>query len=660
MPARPPRIPPHPRLLAGALASLLLLAACGLPGPRPDRAPADPLAGAPPAAGAAPAMPEAGSGFAAQAGRLLQRQGVVAAHPLAAEAGAQVLREGGSAVDAAVAVQMVLALVEPQSSGLGGGAFLLLWDGRTVQAWDGRETAPAAADEGLFLRPDGRPMPFFDAVAGGRAVGVPGAVRMLEAVHRRHGRLPWARLLQPAIDLAEQGVPVSPRLHTLLAWAAPRLRQDAQAAAHFYQPGCGPRPAGAAAADRPPSAIAAASGTDPAAAAGPGTISACRPWPVGHRLRNPALAAVLRAIAEQGSAALHAGPVAADIVARVRGHAGNPGRLDLADLAGYRPIERTALCTVWRVRWRVCGFPPPSSGHLALMQLLQLFDLARPDAGAPADGVPGADWLHAWAEASRLAWADRAQHVADPGFVPAPAGRWGSLLDADYLRQRAALIGPRRMADPPPGQPAGSRQAWAPQAEQPEFGTSHLSIVDGRGQAVAMTTSIEFAFGAQLMSDGGSGLPGGFLLNNQLTDFAFQPRGADGRPVANRLQPGKRPRSSMAPTLVFDARDGRLLLVAGSPGGPAIVHFTARALLATLGWGLDPQAAAAAPNAAQLGGPLLLEAGRFPAATQDALRALGHPVQATELTSGLHLLQRWPGGWFGGADPRREGVVAGD
>lgn len=658
MPCRPP----HTRLLAWALTAVLAaagLAACGHtarpgdagrtdPTARPDAAPAAaaPEAGAPP-------QPEGASGLAAQAGRLLQRQGVVAAHPLAAEAGAQVLREGGSAVDAAVAVQLVLALVEPQSSGLGGGALLLHWDGHAVEAWDGRETAPAAADERLFLRPDGRPLPFFQAVAGGRAVGVPGALRLLEAAHRRHGRLPWPRLVQPAIALAEQGVPVGHRLHTLLR-AAPLLRQDPQARAHFYAPGCrvdAPERGGTA--DQP----APAGRTAP-----PEVLDACPPWPLGHRLRNPALAAVLRDVARRGSAALHGGPVAADIVARVQGHAANPGRLALADLAAYRPRLREPLCTVWRLRWRVCGFPPPSSGHLALMQLLQLFDLAAPPAPAPApaDGVLGADALHAWAEASRLAFADRAQHVADPDFVPAPAGGWAALLDPAYLAPRAALIGPRRMDQAPAGRPGAGPQAFAPAADQPEYGTSHLSIVDADGRAVAMTSSIEYAFGAQLMSDGGTGLPGGFLLNNQLTDFAFQPLGADGRPVANRLQPGKRPRSSMAPTLVFDARDGRLLMVAGSPGGAGIIHFTARALLATLGWGLDPQTAVAAPNAVHLGGPLLLETGRFPPASADALRARGHAVQDLDLPSGLHLLQRWPGGWFGAADPRREGAVAGD
>ena len=554
---------PGRRLAATAFA--LGLAGCAAPVP-----PAAP-------AGGAPLVPEAASGFSATAGVRAARHMVAAANPLAAQAGVEVLRDGGTALDAAVAVQMVLSLVEPQSSGIGGGAFLLHWDGRTVQAWDGRETAPAEADERLFIGADGKPMPFDAAVAGGRAVGVPGAVRMLEAAHRRHGRLPWARLLRPAIDLAERGFAVSPRLHVLLE-ANAALRRDPLAGAFYYR--------------------------------GDGT-----PWPVGHVLRNPALAAVLRAVAERGSAALHEGPVAADIVRRARGHAANPGRLTEADLAGYAPKMRSPICTDWLAVWRVCGFPPPSSGHLATMQILGLLERSSAVPAEPlGDGVPGPAWLHAYAEASRLAFADRAAWVADPDFVAAPGGRWTTLLDDAYLRQRAALIGPRRMQDAPAGEPGGARLAFAPQAMQPERGTSHLGIVDAEGRAVAMTTTIEAAFGARLMSDGGTGLPGGFLLNNQLTDFSFAPADALGRPVANRVQPGKRPRSSMSPTLVFERRSGRLAMSLGSPGGAMIIHFTARTLLGTLAWGQAPQDAVAAPNFGTLGGPLVLEAGASPPA----------------------------------------------
>ena len=572
-------------------------------------------------------------------GWAFQRFGVAAANPLATAAGLQILQAGGSAVDAAVAVQMVLTLVEPQSSGIGGGAFLLHWDGRAVQAWDGRETAPAAADERLFLGADGKPVPFAQAVVGGRSVGVPGAVRLLEAAHRQHGKLPWARLFQPAIGLAEGGFAVSARLHLQLQDETV-LKADPQARAYFFR----------------------ADGS---------------PQPVGTLLRNPALAAVLRAMAAQGSAALHTGPVADDIVRRVRGHATAPGRLAAADLAGYAVKEREPLCTDWLAAYRVCGMPPPSSGHLAIMQILGVLErlppLPDPLAAAPASPAAGAqpgqpapaptpEWLHAYTEAARLAFADRAQYVADPDFVPPPAGGWGSLLEDAYLQQRAGLVGERSLGRATPGRPGGTRVAaleHAPMPDQPEHGTSHISIVDADGHALAMTTTIEAVWGSRVMSDGGTGLAGGFLLNNQLTDFSLAPADAQGRPIANRVEPGKRPRSSMSPTLVFDRRTGALLMSLGSPGGPAIIHFTAKTLVGSLQWGLNAQQAIDLPNFGSFNGPTVLEAGRFPAATVDALKARGHEVVQTDLPSGLQALQRTATGWFGGADPRREGVVMG-
>ena len=570
---------------------------------------------------AVPTLPEGASGHTPQPGWSAQRFMVAAANPLATDAGYQVLKAGGSALDAAIAVQMVLALVEPQSSGIGGGAFLLHWDGKAVQAWDGRETAPAAADEKLLLDDAGKPLPFMDAVVGGRAVGVPGAVRMLEAAHRQHGKLPWSALIQPAIVLAERGFPVGARLHSQLRGDV-ALRGDPQARAYFYAP------------DGEPHAV-------------------------GHRLRNPALAAVLRGIAARGSAALHGGAVATDIVARVRGHATNPGLLTEADVAGYSPKLREPICTDWRVVYRVCGFPPPSSGHLAVMQILGLLEHRQALALPMVDAVPSADWLHAYTEASRLAYADRAQYVADPDFVAPPAGRWASLLDEAYLKQRAALIGSHSMKTAQPGAPGGAASAWAPQPTQPEFGTSQVSIVDGEGRALALTTTIESAFGARLMSDGGSGKAGGFLLNNELTDFSFAPADAQGKPIANRVQAGKRPRSSMSPTLVFDKRDGALVMSLGSPGGAAIIHYTAKTLIGTLAWGLDAQRAIDMPNFGSFNGPTVLEKGRFSTATIDALKARGHDVVEADLTSGLQAIQRTPSGWFGGADPRREGVVMG-
>jgi gamma-glutamyltranspeptidase/glutathione hydrolase len=598
---------PRLHLIAVAFA---LLAACATP-PSP-----------PSIAYTIPAMPEGPSGYAAKPGWQAQRFMVAAANPLATDAGYQVLKAGGNALDAAIAVQMVLTLVEPQSSGIGGGAFLLHWDGREIAAWDGRETAPAAATERLFLQPDGQPMPFRSAVVGGRAVGAPGTVRMLEAAHRAHGKLAWAALFQPAITLAEQGFRMSPRLHTQLTNET-ALKNDAKARAYFYRD----------------------DGT---------------PHPVGTLMKNPALAEVLRGIAARGSAALNTGPVAADIVKRVRAHATNPGVLSEGDLSGYAPKKRESICTVWKAAHRVCGFPPPSSGHIAVMQILGLLERTPPVAAPRTDGLPSADWLHNYTEAARLTYADRAQYLADPDFVAPPAGRWTSLLDDAYLKQRAALIGRDSMKTAQPGTPAGALASHAPMAEQIEIGTSHISIVDGDGRAVAMTTTIEDVFGARLMSDGGTGKAGGFLLNNELTDFSFAPADAQGRPIANRVQPGKRPRSSMSPMLVFDAKDGRLLMSLGSPGGAAIIHFTAKTLVGTLEWGLDAQRAIDLPNFGSFNGPTVVEKGRFPAATLEALRARGHTVNEIDMTSGLQAIQRSASGWHGGADPRREGVVMGD
>jgi gamma-glutamyltranspeptidase / glutathione hydrolase len=576
-----------------------------------------------------PAAPEISTGLNAKPGWAFQRMAVAAANPLAAEAGYQILRAGGNALDAAIAVQMVLALVEPQSSGIGGGAFLMHWNGREVSAWDGRETAPAAAEESLFLLAGGKAMPMAAAMVGGRAVGVPGAVRMLEQAHRAGGKLPWARLFEPAITLAEQGFALSARLHAQIKTDA-HLAKDPLARRYFY--------------------------------AADGQV-----LPVGFVLRNPALAALLRAIATQGSVALHEGPAAADWVARVRGHALNPGRITAADMAGYQALRRTPLCTDWLTIYRVCGFPPPSSGHLTVMQILGLMESLAPamqheiaPLNALQDGVPSAPWLHAYAEAARLAFADRNHFIADPAFVTAPGGDWRSLLAPAYLAQRAALIGPQSMGRAWPGNPGVVPVALASMPDQSEHGTSHISVVDALGGAVALTTSIEAQFGARLMSDGGSGLAGGYLLNNQLTDFSFTPTDDQGRLVANRVQPGKRPRSSMSPTLVFDARDGRLLMTLGSPGGAAIIHFTAKTLVANLQWGWDAQAAINGPNFGNFNGPTLLEARRFSPATVAALKARGHTVLEVDQPSGLQAIRRTPSGWFGGADPRREGVVRGE
>lgn len=568
---------------------------------------------------AIPAQPEGSSGYTEKPGWQTSTFAVAAANPLAADAGYQILKAGGSALDAAIAVQMVLTLVEPQSSGIGGGAFLMHFDGKTVEAYDGREIAPVAADEDLFLKSDGKPMLFMEGAVGGRSVGVPGVVRMLEQAHHQHGQLPWATLFEPAIRLAEQGFKISARLNTMLA-ADRYLKQDPEAAAYFYD-------------------------------------SNGQSWPVGHVLKNPELAQVLRNIAAHGSKALLEGPVAQSIVDKVRSHATNPGQITLADLSGYQPRKREPLCHDHAVPpkvYRLCGFPPPSSGAIAIGQI---FGILRNTPGdmlpLGSDGLPTADWLHFYTEAARLAFADRAKYVGDPDFVAPPAGSWMSLLSPDYLAGRARLIGDRSMKVVQPGQPEGMQTSFSPMPNQPEYGTSHISVIDAQGHAVAMTTTIENAFGSRQMVRG-------FLLNNELTDFSFIPRDAQGNLVANRVQPGKRPRSSMSPTLVFDKATGQLVMIGGSPGGTFIIHYIAKILWGTLHWGLNMQKAIDLPNFGSANSFILLEEKGFPAATVKALEAKGHNVQEMDMTSGLQAIQRVPGGYFGGADPRREGVVMGD
>ena len=503
--------PPTPlaRAAMGVLFLALSLAGCLAP---VHRAPAEP-----------------GSGAEA---RVARRYMVAAANPYAARAGIEILEEGGSALDAAVAMQMVLGLVEPQSSGIGGGAFLLHWEAgaRRLQAYDGRETAPATATPDLFLDGTGAPLPFWAAVVGGRSVGVPGVLRMLELAHRRHGRLPWSRLFQPAIALAEKGFRVSPRLHRMIEQDR-FLGRYAPARRYFFHEDGSPRRA-------------------------------------GDLLRNPELAGTLRRVAEGGADAFYTGPLAEQIVSAVRGAEGNPGRLSAADLAGYRALERTPLCRPYR-EWRVCGVPPPTSGGVGVLQILGLlerFDLK---------GTDEVERVHLFAEAGRLAYADRDRYLADPDFVPVPVP---GLLDRRYLSLRSALIDPvRDMGEaeagvpPPAGKPRGKGAAL----EIPC--TSHLCVVDAQGNAVSMTTSVESPFGSRLWV-------AGFLLNNQLTDFSFVPE-RDGAPVANQVEPGKRPRSSMAPTAAF-GRDGQsLVLVVGSPGGSRIIAYVAQALIQVLDLG---------------------------------------------------------------------------
>lgn len=507
-----------------------------------------------------------------------QRFMVAAAHPLAADAGAEVLKRGGSALDAAVAVQMVLGLVEPQSSGIGGGAFLLHWSAgeKKLRAYDGRETAPAAARPDRFLDSERKPLSFLDAAVGGRSVGVPGALRMLELAHQRHGRRPWRELFGAAIRIAEQGFEASPRLREALERER-FLREDAAARKVFYS---------------------------------------------GSRITNRDYADTLSAIARGGASTFYEGAIARDLVLAVRTHA-KPGDLTEDDLRKYRAVEREPVCGPYR-RWRVCSMGPPSSGGVAVLQILGLLErtsLARAPPGSAAA-------LHLFAEAGKLAYADRARYLGDPDFISVPIR---ALLDSSYLDKRARLIGERAMPLAPPG--------------DTEAGTSHFSIVDARGDIVAMTTTIESAFGSRIMVRG-------FLLNNQLTDFDFAPGGP------NAVAGGKRPRSSMAPTLVFQG--DRVRLAVGSPGGSMIINYVAKALVGVLDWGLDVQAAIDLPNFGSRNGPTLIELGSRYDELAARLSALGHQVDKIALTSGLQGIERLPGGWRGGADPRREGAVRGE
>ena len=528
------------------------------------------------------------------------RQMVVASHPLAAEAGMAMLRAGGVALDAAIAIQAVLTLVEPQASGIGGGAFLLHHDGPrgVTVAWNGRETAPAAARGDMFMV-NGQPMAFMAAVVGGRSVGVPGVLRMLEAAHRQHGRLPWAQLFQPAISLAEQGFPVSARLHQAIIEAGTNLRADAGLAA-IYLPG------GAALA-------------------------------TGATLRNPALATTLRAVAEQGADALHRGPIAAEIARVVRGHP-NAGLMTADDLAGYAPIRSPPLCRAYHAH-RVC-VPPLPSGGAAVLGILGLLEYT-PIGQAPPGSAEAAMLL---GDAGRLAFADRNRFLADPSDLAVPLA---GLLAPTYLLLRAQALHPARaIANPRHGNPLMAPPRAA-QPAQPEAGTAHFSVLDAAGNAVAMTTTIEGNFGAHI------GV-GGFVLNSQLTDFSFRSE-IDGLPVANRVAGGKRPRSSMSPTLVFDEQ-GRLVAVAGSPGGSRIIGYVAQALVAMLDWNMDAAAAAALPHVGPFNELVELEESTAAARLAPMLQDRGLPVRVQSMPSGLNLIRVLPV-LGGGADPRREGVV---
>jgi gamma-glutamyltranspeptidase/glutathione hydrolase len=549
-------------------------------------------------------QPEAASGFTPRPAVIGAGFMAVTANGYATDAAAEILQLGGNALDAAIAAQWVLNLVEPQSAGIGGGGFLLHWDQqrRRVSAWDGRETAPRGASADFAARPDGGPASLYEILATGKAVGVPGLVAVLEAAHRRHGKLSWERLFRPAIRLAENGFAVSPRLHQLLR-DDPLLRRDAAARVLYY-------------------------------------MESGEARPVGELLRNPELAATLRRIAADGSAALQRGDVAQRVVAAVDQRGGNLSAMDMSD---YRPKQRKPVCGPFR-RWQICGMPPPSSGGIGVLQLMGMLERS----GLPPGDPTTPDAAHIFAEAGRLVYADRARYLADPDFISVPHKE---MLDSRYLDQRARLIDFRRsMGVAPPGElPPRIARADDDAPELPA--TTHVSIVDRDGNAVALTSSIESAFGSRIQA-------AGFMLNNQLTDFSLTAK-QDGKLVANRLQPGKRPLSSMAPTFVFDA-GGRLHAVLGSPGGNRIINYVARTLVALLDGRQAPAEAVALAHVGSRNGATEVERGRVPDVLTLELERRGHEVKRVEMTSGLHLIVRVAGGWMGAVDPRREGVARGD
>ena len=534
---------------------------------------------------------------------------VAAANPLAAEAGLEMLRAGGTAVDAAIAVQMVLGLVEPESSGIGGGAFMLVYNPKDKEttSFDGREVAPASATPNMFLDAAGKARPKPEAIPGGLSVGIPGVVGMLEIAHQKYGKLPWARLFQPAIKLADDGFPVGPKLaRTIRGFSRGANMPDIRA--HFYH----------------------ADGT---------------PLAEGEIYKNPEYAHSLRLIAAGGSKAFYTGEIAQAIVDKVQHAPLNPGGMTMADLAGFKALERPPVCGDYRV-WHLCSMGPPSSGGIAIVQILGMLQ-RFPSSDLQPNTLSEA---HLFTQASRLAYADRAKYVGDTGFVDVPIA---GLLDKGYIASRAALIDPAKdMGTAQAGDPPQKHADYSPQRSPVLHGTSHMTIVDKTGMVIAMTTSVESVFGAQVMVKG-------FFLNNTLTDFSLDPM-LDGKLVANAPAPGKRPLSAMSPTIVFD-KAGNFLLSVGSPGGPAIIDFVSQTLVAMLDGGMTPAQAIALPRQLNLNGSTRLEKSPANDALAPQLTAMGHSVVvAGGEASGLHGIERTKGGYIGGADPRRDGVVIGD
>lgn len=569
------------------LFSLWLLPACA----------ADTAPFVPPAPAVAPAAPEGDTGRYGLSTASAEHAMAVTANPQASAAAREMLRAGGSAIDAAIAAQAVLGLVEPQSSGFGGGAFLVYHDGRATLSFDGRETAPAAARENRFLDAAGKPLPFRAAIRSGKAIGVPGVLAALELAHQRYGRLPWRQLFAPALRLATDGFAISPRLAALIA-RDPLLAQHASTRAYFFD----------------------AHG---------------RPWPAGHVLANPAYARTLERLAAKGARSFYRGRAARRTVAALN-RAG--ADFSAGDWQAYAARVSPALCKPYRV-WLVCSAPPPAGGWTVLQTLALLDEFPHSDNRALL--------LHRLLEAERLAFADRQRYSADPAFVPVPLE---GLFDSGYLDRRRALIGPQSMHSASAGTPPGLSAPWGSDGQLLENGTTQLTIVDGNGHWLSMTSSIEDAFGSRLMVDG-------MLFNNQLTDFSFAPQ-TDGRPLANRVEPGKRPRSAMAPVIVLDA-ERRAVLALGSPGGSRIIGYVLLALVGSLDEGLAPAEVVSQPLLLSRNGPTEID-GDFPAELRRRLEAYGQRFESSDLNSGLAVIRREASGRLqGAADPRREGRAAG-
>lgn len=539
---------------------------------------------------------------------LLAKGGVVtAADPRAAEAGREILRQGGSASDAAIAMMLALTVVEPQSSGIGGGGFMIHNDGRTnaVETIDGRESAPSSASPRLFLGEDGKPMPFLQAVPGGRSVGVPGNIALAARASARWGKLRWSALFQPAIRLAENGYQVTPRLAGALSQVKGFWPDFPAAQAIYWQDG--------------------------------------RPKQIGETVKNPALAALLRAVAAKGPKAFYSGKNAAAIIAATGRSKRNPTVVTSRDIAAYRAIDREAVCTTYR-QYRLCGMGPPSSGATTVFQILGM--LERFDLKALGKDNPQS-W-HLIAEAMMLGYADREKYLGDPGFVSVPVA---GLLDKAYIASRSALISPdHSLAAYEAGTPPGAQPRTAAISSE-VAGTTHFVAVDGNGDIASMTSTIEGPFGSQLVANG-------YFLNNELTDFTFAPE-KDGAPVANRVEAGKRPLSSMSPTIVYGP-DGKAVFAVGAAGGKTIIMQVAKTLIAHLDWGLSAQEAVAAPNIYFSGDAILVEPETPLAAMQSQLAGFGRTVVTARMSNKANAAERTATGWQGAADPRSEGVALGE